>query len=142
MSEYEDQSEIDAMADAAADEYHDQQETDAAVFGPKLISAGPIEPGDIIFAVRNGAQEMLRLCGNGDIMVKGNLATNDLELVESFHEFITMAKPKLNREELRHAIDHALSDLDILDYELEDHVADHIKAAIGQLKHIRDVLLC
>ena len=77
-------------------EYEDQSEIDVAVVSPTLISSGPIEPGDIVFAVRNGAQEMLRLCGNGDILVKGRLAANDLEVVESFIEFWAMAKPNSN----------------------------------------------
>jgi hypothetical protein len=47
----------------------------------------------------------------------------------------------LHREKIEHAIDHVLSNLDILDWELEDHVADVIRDAIGQLQHIKKELL-
>lgn len=46
--------------------------------------------GDILFSV--GEIEMLRLCSNGDIYVKGRLTTNDLETVEGFKEFVLHAK--------------------------------------------------
>lgn len=51
---------------------------------------------DIILTVANdkesGPIEMLRLCSNGDIFVKGNLAKNDLEVVEALKEFLIEAK--------------------------------------------------
>ena len=51
---------------------------------------------DIILTVghnkESGPIEMLRLCSNGDILVKGNLATNDLEIVEALKEFLIEAK--------------------------------------------------
>ena len=41
------------------------------------------DPNTITFTVNNGALEMLKLCPNGDIYVKGKLAANDLEVVDT-----------------------------------------------------------
>lgn len=36
----------------------------------------------------NGAREILKLCENGDIFVKGKLAENDKEVVDALREFL------------------------------------------------------
>jgi hypothetical protein len=36
----------------------------------------------------NGAREILKLCENGDIFVKGKLAENDKEVVNALREFL------------------------------------------------------
>lgn len=43
--------------------------------------------GSITLNVGNGL-EIIRLCANGDIYVKGNLVENDKEVVQGFREFI------------------------------------------------------
>ncbi len=36
----------------------------------------------------NGVREILKICGNGDIFVKGRLAENDKEVVDALREFL------------------------------------------------------
>ncbi|MCX5900672.1 MAG: hypothetical protein NTX06_08060 [Proteobacteria bacterium] len=45
------------------------------------------EDTDIIF-YSNDAEEILRLCDNGDIHVHGRLAENDKDVVEGLREFL------------------------------------------------------
>lgn len=52
--------------------------------------------GDIVFRVDDG-KEMLRLCANGDILVKGNFAANDIEIVDTFKEFVLNVKQTTRR---------------------------------------------
>lgn len=47
--------------------------------------------GDISFVI-NGYGEVIKVKGNGDIFVKGNLITNDMEVVEAFKEFFGASK--------------------------------------------------
>lgn len=61
---------------------------------PKVFPANEVNPsGDIIFSVQNGL-EILKLCGNGNILVKGKLVTKDLEVVEALKDFILEAKQR------------------------------------------------
>jgi hypothetical protein len=53
--------------------------------------ADSMAAGDISFVV-NGYGEVVKIKGNGDIFVKGNLVTNDMEVVEGFKEFFGMSK--------------------------------------------------
>ena len=48
------------------------------------------EDTDLIF-YSNDAEEILRLCDNGDIHVHGNLAENDKDVVEGLREFLKKA---------------------------------------------------
>ena len=57
------------------------------------ISDGEIEANNIIFYVDNGSTEILKLCENGDIFVKGRLAENDKEVVQGLRDFLK-AVPK------------------------------------------------
>lgn len=43
---------------------------------------------DIIFTVNNGKKEILRLCANGDILLRGKLLENDKDLVDGLREFL------------------------------------------------------
>ena len=45
------------------------------------------EDTDIIF-YSNDAEEILRLCDNGDIYVHGHLAENDKDVVDGLREFL------------------------------------------------------
>ena len=49
------------------------------------------EDTDIIF-YSNDAEEILRLCDNGDIHVHGNLAENDKDVVEGLREFLKKSR--------------------------------------------------
>ena len=55
-----------------------------------LSIQAPLEENSITFSC--GAKEMVKLCGNGDIFVKGNLASNDQEIVDTFREFLSYVK--------------------------------------------------
>lgn len=44
--------------------------------------------GDIVFSLNYGKTEMLRLCSNGDIFVKGVLVETDKEVFVGLREFI------------------------------------------------------
>lgn len=48
------------------------------------------EESSIIFLVNNGQREMLKLCSNGDIFVKGKLVENDKEVIEALREWLKM----------------------------------------------------
>ena len=61
---------------------------------PTILTNEQDLSGDITFSVANDTGEpieMLALCGNGDIKVKGRLTTNDMEVVEAFKEFLLMS---------------------------------------------------
>jgi hypothetical protein len=45
------------------------------------------EDTDIVF-FSNDAEEILRLCDNGDIFVHGHLAENDKDVVDGLREFL------------------------------------------------------
>ena len=51
-----------------------------------IVLKSEAEP-DIIFYV-NDNKEILKLCPNGDIFVKGKLAENDKEVVDAMREFL------------------------------------------------------
>jgi hypothetical protein len=53
---------------------------------------------DTIFflQVENQNQEILKLCENGDVFVKGRLAENDKEVVDALREFLIMNKVIIN----------------------------------------------
>lgn len=57
----------------------------------ELQLASGMEAGDISFVV-NGYGEVIKIKDSGDIFVKGNLITNDIEVVEGFKEFFGMYK--------------------------------------------------
>jgi hypothetical protein len=55
----------------------------------KLTSVSPQEQNTILFLqVDKQNQEILKLCENGDIFVKGKLAENDKEVVDALREFL------------------------------------------------------
>ena len=54
----------------------------------KLTSVIPQEQNTIFFMQDNGEREILKLCENGDIFVKGKLAENDKEVVDALREFL------------------------------------------------------
>ena len=55
----------------------------------KLTSVIPQEQNTIFFLqVDESNQEILKLCENGDIFVKGRLAENDKEVVDALREFL------------------------------------------------------
>jgi hypothetical protein len=54
----------------------------------KLTSVVPQEQNTISFVQDNAAREILKLCENGDIFVKGKLAENDKEVVDALREFL------------------------------------------------------
>ncbi len=54
----------------------------------KLTSVTPQEQNTISFIQDNTAREILKLCENGDIFVKGKLAENDIEVVDTLREFL------------------------------------------------------
>ena len=47
--------------------------------------------GDISFSTFS-VKEILLLCDNGNIFVRGKLCTNDIEVVEAMREFLSLAK--------------------------------------------------
>lgn len=52
--------------------------------------------GSIAFTLKNDGgeyYEIMKLCSNGDIFVKGKLIENDKELVEAMREFVAKANP-------------------------------------------------
>jgi len=63
-----------------ADNEHEEE-------GMELSDEELTEDTDIVF-FSNDAEEMLRLCDNGDIYVHGNLADNDKDVVEGLREFL------------------------------------------------------
>jgi hypothetical protein len=56
----------------------------------KLTPEIPIDQNTIFFMVDNGNTEILKLCENGDIFVKGRLAENDKEVVDALKEFLIL----------------------------------------------------
>jgi len=54
----------------------------------KLTPEIPIDQNTIFFMLDNGNTEILKLCENGDIFVKGRLAENDKEVVDALKEFL------------------------------------------------------
>lgn len=54
----------------------------------KLIPIIPLEQNIIFYMQDNGAKEILKLCENGDIFVKGRLVENDKEVVDALREFL------------------------------------------------------
>jgi hypothetical protein len=53
------------------------------------INLVPEEQNTILFLqVDKSSQEILKLCENGDIFVKGKLAENDKEIVDALREFL------------------------------------------------------
>ena len=54
----------------------------------ELTSVIPQEQNTISFVQDNAAREILKLCENGDIFVKGKLAENDKEVVDALREFL------------------------------------------------------
>ena len=53
------------------------------------LTGEEIERDSIIFYT-NENNEMLKLCANGDILVKGKLIENDKEVVDAFREFLKL----------------------------------------------------
>ena len=69
----------------------DQESTAAAL--PQIIDADNYriamsEPGPIRFIVQGGT-EILRLCPNGEIYVRGILTTTDLQVVEGLRDWLS-----------------------------------------------------
>jgi hypothetical protein len=55
----------------------------------EAINLVPQEQNTIFFLhVDKSNQEILKLCENGDIFVKGRLAENDKEVVDALREFL------------------------------------------------------
>ena len=54
----------------------------------ETISVVPQEQNSICFMQDNGTREVLKICQNGDIFVKGKLAENDKEVVDALREFL------------------------------------------------------
>jgi hypothetical protein len=54
----------------------------------KLTSVIPQDQNTIFFMQDSGAREILKLCENGDIFIKGRLAENDKEVVDALREFL------------------------------------------------------
>lgn len=65
-------------------------ENDNEEAGMEINEDEIIEDTDIVF-YSNDAEEILRLCDNGDIHVHGNLAENDKDVVEGLREFLKKA---------------------------------------------------
>jgi len=55
-----------------------------------------LEPGNINFFVTEEDEPILKLCGTGDIFVKGKLIENDIEVVEALRAFIENASKTHN----------------------------------------------
>jgi hypothetical protein len=53
----------------------------------EIIDDEMTEDTDIVF-FSNDAEEILRLCDNGDIYVHGNLVENDQDVVDGLREFL------------------------------------------------------
>lgn len=54
-----------------------------------LTTVLPLEQNTTFFLQRDKSnQEILKLCDNGDIFVKGRLAENDKEVVDALREFL------------------------------------------------------
>lgn len=53
--------------------------------------ANPEVEKSVFIARAPDSSEIIRLNSNGDIYVKGNLATNDMEVVNGFRELLTLS---------------------------------------------------
>lgn len=69
---------------------------------------------DINFHVNNGQLEIMRLCSNGDIFVKGNLVENDKEVVDGLREFLEKAKGQSQLREIREKIKSSIGKFDTI----------------------------
>lgn len=54
----------------------------------KLVEFKDLERNTIVFSVDKNQNEILKLCPNGDIFVKGRLAENDKEVVNALKEWL------------------------------------------------------
>ena len=54
----------------------------------EAINLVPKEQNTIFFSQVDKSKEILKLCENGDIFVKGRLAENDKEVVDALREFL------------------------------------------------------
>lgn len=52
-----------------------------------IIESNESENNTFIF-LKKDSTEILKLCGNGDILVKGKLVENDKEVVDAMREFL------------------------------------------------------
>ncbi len=57
------------------------------------------EANGITFSVKDG-EEMIKLCRNGDIYIRGKLTINDLEVVEGMREFLKKAMSQQIKEDV------------------------------------------
>lgn len=53
-------------------------------------------PQYISFFMKDGSEEVLKLCDNGDIFVKGRLVENDKEVVDALRMFLNITSNKSN----------------------------------------------
>jgi hypothetical protein len=53
-----------------------------------FITAAPLYRNDFTFICANENNEILRLCENGDILIRGILCENDKEVVDAMREFL------------------------------------------------------
>ncbi|MCK9567707.1 hypothetical protein M0R72_02005 [Candidatus Pacearchaeota archaeon] len=61
--------------------------------GPQELKlTDSLSAGTFAVAVNGCDGEIIKIKDNGDIFVKGNLITNDMEVVEGFKEFFRMSK--------------------------------------------------
>lgn len=54
----------------------------------QLIKSEDLPKNTIFFSVDKNQNEILKLCPNGDIFVKGRLAENDKEVVDALKEWL------------------------------------------------------
>ena len=75
-------------------------------FYKESIKMSEIEPrdGDITFTVKTESQEIIKLCHNGDIFVKGKLIENDKELTNAMREFLAKANQDAEIKSLQAAV--------------------------------------
>ena len=52
------------------------------------LNTTPAPANTIFFSVDENQTELLKLCQNGDIFVKGRLVENDKEVVDALREFL------------------------------------------------------
>jgi len=63
------------------------------------------QDSNIVFSVGNNeSKEMIKLCGNGDIFVKGKLIERDEELVQGMKDFLTQNNKSKENAELTQAV--------------------------------------
>lgn len=84
------------MSDQELKQLEEQEEQEQAVEGSvEVEQKTPKSSGDIIFQLKDEAGnpfDILTLKANGDILVRGNLADNDKEVVDAFKEFVYSLK--------------------------------------------------